>query len=214
MAIRILPDWPVLAVLAAVCLLCAPFLFGGQVLFWGLPLLQFFPWHQLVRDSLAAGYLPLWDPHLGMGAPLLANAQSALLYPPNWILLIVPIEFGQGWLVAFHLALAGWGMVRLTRAFGIGRFGQTVAGLAFALSGYLVARAWFLTINASVAWLPWIILAGEEFVRKPRRNAILALGGLLAMQWMAGHWQTAWYTGLLLAGWVTVRAWRRGSVMR
>jgi hypothetical protein len=186
--------------------LFAPILTGAQAVFWGLPLLQFYPWHELARGDLLAGFLPLWNPALGMGAPLLANAQSALLYPPNWILLLLPVEYGQGLLLVAHLLLAGIGMAKLSGSLGIGRFGQAVAGLAFLLSGYLAARAWFLTINASVAWLPWILWAGEKALRAERRWFSAPLLILLALQWLAGHWQTAWYTWLLLAGWLAVRA--------
>ncbi|MBN2085881.1 MAG: hypothetical protein JW748_11730 [Anaerolineales bacterium] len=209
---------PVYAVLTgALLLLFAPVLAGMQTIFWGLPLLQFFPWHELAKQSVLDGYLPLWNPMLGMGAPLLANAQSALLYPPNWVLIAVPVEYGQGLLMVAHLLWAGIGMAKLVRSLGIGRLGQAVGGLAFMLSGYLVARAWFLTINASVAWLPWIILAGENAGRQKRGLFSAPLALALCLQWLAGHWQTAWYTWLILAGWMAVRAfgarpfWRQAA---
>jgi hypothetical protein len=198
---------PVYAILAgALILLFAPVLAGVQTIFWGLPLLQFYPWHEFAKQAALGGFLPLWNPLLGMGAPLLANAQSALLYPPNWILLFIPVEYGQGLLMVAHLLWAGIGMVKLTRRLGIGRLGQALGGLAFMLSGYLAARAWFLTINASVAWLPWIILAGEDAGRQKRGLFSAPLAFALCLQWLAGHWQTAWYTWLLLAGWMAVRA--------
>lgn len=205
---------PLLAVLAAAMLLFWRLLFAGQVIFWGVPLLQFYPWRFLARALVAQGELPLWDPYLGMGAPLLANAQSALLYPPNWLLFVLPLDHAQGWLLAAHIVLGGWGMIRLARRLGIDSFGQAVAGLAFSLSAYPVARAGFLSINAALAWLPWIILAGERLVREERGSATL-LGLLLALQILAGHLQTSWYTWLLLAGWITARSlepgwsWRR-----
>jgi hypothetical protein len=202
--LQIEPPYWILA--AALIILFGPVLLGLQSIFWGLPLLQFFPWHETAKQAVLDGFLPLWNPGLGMGAPLLANAQSALLYPPNWLLLIVPVGYGQGLLMVAHLLLAGIGMVKLSRALGIGRLGQTVAGLAFMLSGYLAARAWFLSINASVAWLPWIVLAGEQAVRRERGVFSAPLALALCLQWLAGHWQTAWYTWLILAGWMAVRA--------
>jgi hypothetical protein len=201
---------PVYAVLAAVLfLLFAPILLGTQSIYWGLPLLQFYPWHETAKQTVLNGFLPLWNPLLGMGAPLLANAQSALLYPPNWLLLLVPVDYGQGVLMVAHLLWAGIGMVKLSRCLGIGRLGQAVAGLAFMLSGYLAARAWFLTINASAAWLPWIILAGEYAGRQKKGIFYAPLAFALCLQWLAGHWQTAWYTWWILAGWMAVRALAR-----
>jgi hypothetical protein len=207
-------DPPYWVLIAALVVLFWPILIGGQVIFWGLPMLQFYPWHWIARQDVLAGYLPLWNATMGMGAPLLANAQSALLYPPNWLLLILPLDLGQGWLMVAYLFLAGAGMVRLSRVLGIGRLGQTVAGLAFMLSGYLVARAWFLSINASVAWLPWIILAGELAWQREKKFFSARLTILLVLQWLAGHWQTAWYTWWLLVGWMFFRALSSRPVLK
>jgi len=57
--------------------------FAGEVLYWGVPLYQFYPWHTLVVEAIRSGHLPLWTDLLGNGTPLLANHQSATFYPPN-----------------------------------------------------------------------------------------------------------------------------------
>jgi hypothetical protein len=210
--LRIDPVYGIL--LAVLIILFGPVLLGVRAIYWGLPLLQFYPWHEIAKQSILGGFLPLWNPWLGMGAPLLANAQSALLYPPNWFLWIVPVEYGQGVLMVAHLLWAGIGMAKLSRTLGIGRLGQAAAGLAFMLSGYLAARAWFLTINASVAWLPWIILAGENACKKENGIFDIRLALVLCLQWLAGHWQTSWYTWLILAGWMGMRAFSNRPVWK
>lgn len=91
---RVDPAYGVLV--GALLILFWPVLAGARVIFWGLPLLQFYPWHEIAKQILLSGRLPLWNPWVGMGAPLLANAQSALLYPPNWLLLVLPVDYGQG----------------------------------------------------------------------------------------------------------------------
>lgn len=213
-------------------LLFVPALLAGRGLFWGTPLLQFTPWHSYAKQLLAAGQLPLWNPALGMGAPLLANYQSALLYPPNWSLLLLNVAWGQTLLVLLHLIWAGIGMALLARWLGLGRVAQTVAGLAYALSGYLITRAGFLSINAASAWLPWIVLAADRLLAAcltrtepeaggqagramvagqpgERLRAAGILAAALAMQWLSGHAQVAWYSLVLLAAWVAFRALSR-----
>src|SRR5262245_18281833 len=59
------------------------------------PVWQFVPWLRLVRRQLAAGELPLWNPHQDRVVPLLGNAQSALLSPLVWPLLLLGIA--PGW---------------------------------------------------------------------------------------------------------------------
>jgi len=79
-------------------------------MYWGTPLLQFYPWRRFALDAIRSGHLPLWNPYLGNGAPLIANHQSAVFYPPNWISLLLPLDYSLGWLAALHLIWAGTGM--------------------------------------------------------------------------------------------------------
>ncbi len=205
---------------AAPLILMAPVYAAGRAIFWGTPLLQFIPWWAAAAQMLAAGRLPLWNPLVGMGAPLLANYQSALLYPPTWSTLLAYALGGVGgmawWsgvLLALHLAWAAWGMARLAERVGVNPLAQIVAGLAYGLSGYLTARAGFLSINAATAWLPWVLCyAGAPIgLSADSRPNFLKLTGSLAMLLLAGHAQTAWY-GVLLAGvWSAFWAWRRAG---
>jgi len=205
-------------------LLLGPGLLQGKALFWGTPLLQFVPWRTFAREALRGGHLPLWNPLAGMGAPLLANYQSAIFYPPNMMLWILEPAAASTALVVLHLVWSGLGMTRLARRLEMNALGQAVAGIAFSLSGYLVARAGFLSINAAAAWLPWILLAGERLAAnlpaaasiRSRWAAVVPLALVLAMQWTAGHAQTAWHTLALLAVWMawrmmSLRSWRRAA---
>lgn len=180
-------------------------LIRGRALFWGAPLLQFTPWHTAAKEIAFLGHFPLWNPWLGMGAPLLANYQSALLYPPNWILLATDVSWGQTLLVLLHLIWAGFGMALLARSVRLGAFAQAIAGLAYGMSGYLVARSGFLSINAAAAWLPWILFAAEGLSQKPKPRTVALLGLVLGLQWLSGHAQIAWYTLILAAAWVAYR---------
>lgn len=206
--------WQRLMPFAALCgALAALFhrLLAGEVIFWGVPLLQFFPWRVMAFDALRAGRLPLWNPLVGNGAPLLANYQTAAFYPPNWLYLILPTEHAMGWVGLLHLLWAGLGMLVLLRRMGVGRLGQGVGALAFALSGYLVARFGFLTIVSAAAWLPWLVWAVDGLVGEgvsARRMAGLA--GIAAMLLLAGHAQTAFYSLTLAGAYAVWRAATRG----
>ncbi len=195
-------------------ILFSPLLFGGKALFWGTPALQFVPWWKLAWDAVLAGHLPLWNPLSGMGAPLLANYQSALLYPPTWMYFgfyawggLRAMAWAQALMVCLHLVWASVGMVALARRLGLGALAQTVSGLAFGLSGYLVARAWFASINATVAWLPWVLLFTLQVARRGARGDVIRLILTIAMLLLAGHAQTAWYTLLLAGTWAFYWGW-------
>jgi hypothetical protein len=210
------PEFPIIL---APFLLLAPVWLTGKALFWGTPSTQFVPWWVEAARQLQAGHIPLWNPGLGMGAPLLANYQSALFYPPTWLYIILyriggtpTLAWGMAPLVAAHLAWAGLGTARLVRSLGLGGLAQVVSGLAYGLSGYLVARSAFLSINAAAAWLPWILYGLVLVLRtkspqsssyfKPKSVWLTLLAFLFAVQLLAGHAQTAWYTLILSVLWV------------
>ncbi|MDW8327954.1 MAG: YfhO family protein [Anaerolineales bacterium] len=201
--------WPYLICGVAPALLFAPFLLGAQMFYWGTPLLQFYPWRFVALEAVRAGHLPLWNPWLGNGAPLLANYQSALLYPPNWLALLLPLDLSLNWLLVLHLVWTGAGMVTLARSLGYAPLGQAVAGLAFGMGQYAVARAGFYSINAALAWLPWVLWSADALLKpqspisnlQSRTGHALILSLCLALQLLAGHAQTTWYTWLLLAAW-------------
>ena len=55
------------------------------------PVWQFVPWVELAKRELAAGRLPLWNPHQEAGQPLFANGISGLASPLLWPALALPL---------------------------------------------------------------------------------------------------------------------------
>ncbi len=215
------------AIFIAPVLLLGPLLLRGQVLFWGTPALQFVPWWVYAWDSLRQGALPLWNPLSGMGAPLLANYQTAFFYPPNWILLgfaaiggplkgAAAVAWGYTFLAILHLAWAGLGMALLLRRLSFPWLGQIVGGLAFGLSGYVVARLGFFSMVWVAAWLPWVIYFADHVAclghpmeeEQVRFHLLPGLIVCVGMQLLAGHAQLAWYSLLLAGAWVTAGSLR------
>ncbi|MBC7815017.1 MAG: hypothetical protein H7175_27915, partial [Burkholderiales bacterium] len=94
MSDRLRFHWPLL-ILALTLVVVFYRLLLGEVFFWGLPTLQFYPWREYAFDLLRHGQLPLWNPYNGAGAPLFANYQSALLYPLNWPGYVLPLAWSM-----------------------------------------------------------------------------------------------------------------------
>lgn len=205
---------PYLPLVLVPIILFSPLIFGGKALFWGTPSLQFIPWWDWAWETIRDGYLPLWNPFVGMGAPLIANYQSALFYPPIWGYFLLHwmggaplMAWGQALFITFHLIVAGMGMAFLIRRLGGNELSQTVGGLSFSLSGYLVARAGFLSINAAAAWLPWMMVYAYLLSRKESFSRFSKLSLVIALQLLAGHAQTAYYSIILIVIWGFYWSW-------
>ena len=208
-----LNEHTILVVLIPPLILFLPIMFRGEALFWGTPILQFIPWRYLALETVLQGELPLWNPYSGMGSPLLANYQTAIFYPPNWLVFILGGLGGVTWLawshtivVIFHLFLAGWGMIKLSRRLGLSEIGQSICALAFSLSSYLIARSGFFTINATVAWLPWIAYLILPHKTRHSNHLIdsqtIKLAIVFAFLFLAGHAQTTFYIVIFSLAWV------------
>lgn len=190
--------WLPLGVLLAALIFLFYRILLGEVLFWGLPSLQFYPWRWLSFSQLRNGDIPFWNPYNGGGTPLLANYQSAVLYPPNWLYFLIPRPQTMGFIALLHVLLAGIGMWNLTGKLELSSFGRGVSLLCFALGSYLLGRLGsFPTANA-VTWIPWLFWACLRLMENRRRLDVGLLGLFTGLQLLSGHAQTSWYAFVAL----------------
>ncbi len=185
--------WPEIAIVVAVAFAFHPTLTGAahipyDIEFYHYPLLR------TVQEQLSSGTLPAWDPYSYGGIPLLANAQSAWLYPPHFILDGVLAVIGQPLtehaldvLAIVHVAIAGLGTSAVARGRRLGQAGAAFAGIFVVLNGETVAQAQHLGMVEAFAWLPLAILV----IDRMRENGItarriVALGALFALMITAG----------------------------
>jgi hypothetical protein len=178
---------------------------------------QVLPWFQVQAREWHAGRLPLWDPYLWAGQPLVGQAQPGAVYPLNWLLFLMPLENGHiaGWaltwyFVTIHLMAASFCYL-FCRSLGRSRAASLSAGVVFTLAGYLGNTAWPQMINGAV-WIPLVFLFQLRAGRSVRPVANAALSGMfLGIAFLSGHHQIPIYTALAWAGvWIYLLAKDRG----
>ena len=91
---------------------------------------QFQPWLIYASGEIRRGRFPLWNPHAFAGAPLLGNAQSALLFPLTWFAYLLPIHTALGAAAILKIVTAGLSMYWMLQVLDL----QPVAALAGALA--------------------------------------------------------------------------------
>jgi hypothetical protein len=179
---------------------------AGRIVARGDLLLYFYPLRDFAAEAARAGRLPLWNPYSFMGAPFLANPQTAVFYPPNLLLSWLPVERAVSWNIAAHLGIAALGAYALARrGFAVSHLAALAAGVAFGLGGYIGAQIEHLNQVQVLAWMPYVLLLVLRPTTSPssllRRAAALAL--LLALQITAGHTQSL-YISCVAAGLVAL----------
>ena len=199
---------PISVIIILPLILFWPLVFEGKVLYWGTPLLQFYPWRKLAVDMVRSGHVPLWNHYLGNGTPLAANLQSAVFYPLNLIYLVAPVEWAMGYSAVLHVILAGLFMYLYGRTIKLSRFASLVAALSYMFSGFLISRLGFLSMTSATPWLPLLFCLAERLVSKRHLSSVLLLGLAIGLQFLAGHAQL-WYYGLwAVAVYVLARSWQ------
>ncbi len=176
---------------------------------------QFLPWLEFGFRELRSGNLPLWNPHSFGGTPFLGAFESALLYPPNWLHLLLPPAPAVNLTVALHLALAGILTHAWCRRRGVSAEAALVGGAAYMFSAPLLLQlqAGHMPVLAGLAWVPGIFLCLEAWAQSRTRGWLLAGMGCVALQVLAGNPQIAYYTALLAGLRAAAAAWTYRSTV-
>ena len=173
--------------------------------------LHFLWWREFGFGELAQGNLALWNPHIFSGAPFFGNTQSALLYPPNWLFLALPLPQATNWNIALNAWLLGAFMYLWAWRRGLQPFAAFVSGalLMFCAPYFLHVPAGHLNILSALAWIPLLFLALDEWLAS--RRPIWCLIGMLAvaMQLLSGHPQYAYFAALAAGGYALLRLMER-----
>ena len=171
--------------------------------------LYFYPYKAYVAEALRSGRLPLWNPHLFMGAPLFANMQTAILYPLHWPFLWLPAPQQVAASIVLHVVLAGWGtLVYARRSLRLNWTGALTAAIVFALGGFLGAQVEHINQLNVIAWLPWAFLLLDMSVGGSQRLApTLGLGLVIALMILAGHAQATYICLVALGLYAMAGGW-------
>src|SRR5271156_1891868 len=158
---------------------------------------EFVAWRAYFADSLRSGHIPLWNPYTYGGQPFLGGFESAVLYPPNLLFVVMPLGPALNFSVFLHLILLGWGMQRWAAQRGLSPLAAGLAGLILPLSGAVFPHVYagHLSNLCTMAWAPWIFLGLETGARGDRRGWFLASAGV-CLQILAGHVQYVFYTAV------------------
>jgi hypothetical protein len=175
---------------------------------------QVLPWYQFQADAWHQGELPLWDPHVWAGQPLVGQLQPGAAYPPNWLLFLAPLKDGRvdpAWLNLDYILthfFAALFCYWLCQYLGRSRAASILAGAAFALSGVVGSVGWPQMLNGAI-WIPLIFLFLLRSIRgeRPLANAGIA-GAFLGVSFLSGHHQIPTFVGLMAAGLWIFEIWR------
>jgi O-antigen/teichoic acid export membrane protein len=165
-------------------------------------------WKQHIRETLAAGEIPLWNPKSFTGIPFLAGGQASTFYPLNILFYVLPLDAAYGWFTALQVAIAGACMYLFGRVLRLRALAACFGAVVYMFSGFLIVSVVFTMFVAAVPWLPLLLAVIEFIVRKQEEKGVHSFrpipyvtfgAGVIGLIVLAGHPELIYYT-LLVAG--------------
>ncbi|MBI5122242.1 YfhO family protein [Candidatus Roizmanbacteria bacterium] len=219
--------WPFIFLLLITVIYSFPYLFQGKIPFpssyiannlapWnrylphgpiknGIPDVpgEIFPMRSLMIDFWKNGIIPLWNPYVFSGTPLLANFQSAVFSPLNLLFGIFSKADAWSILVLLQPLLAGVFVYLLGRSLRLSRLASLFSGISFMFCGYLTVWGSYTTMGYTILFLPLVLYWIERFWTSQNdekdKKHILYLPLItitLAISFFSGHIQTWTYVFL------------------
>src|SRR3954467_8277231 len=176
--------------------------------------LQYEPVSTVARNSVRDGHLPLLNPSIYAGAPLLGDMQAALAFPLQWLMLPLGVSKAWGWIALLRLLIAGLGAYALARRLGAAWGGAMLAGLAYMLCGPNITWAQW-PLGTEFALFPWLLLATDRVRERPGPGRIAGLGAAVGLSVLGGHPETILWSSVFAGLYLLVRlAGERRSLWR
>ncbi len=209
--------WPLFFLLAITVVYSFPFLFQGKIPFpssyvannlapWnkylphgpvknGIPDVpgEIYPMRSLVIDFWQKGIVPLWNPYVFSGSPLLANFQSSVLSPFNLLFAVFSKVDAWSIIILLQPILAAIFVYLLAKSLKLSSLALLFSSVSFMFFGYLTVWGSYATMGVTLLFLPLALFLTEKYFTGWQRRYLLFLPLVLAVSFFSGHIQTWFY---------------------
>src|SRR3989339_1169621 len=158
--------WPYFAFAAVTLLFFFRFLDGLEIFAFKDLSRYFYPLRLLMVEQVKSGHIPLWNPYIFCGMPLLATLQICFFYPLSVVYYLIPYDLAFNYYIIIHYFIGASLMYLLMRHYSISKPASFLAGFIFAFSGYLLSVSCMNTTLSSVIWLPLLLLFWDRAIRE------------------------------------------------
>ncbi len=171
--------WAVLVLVAVPVLAFAVAAAVGHMSINGDNGIQNFPLRVLVAKDLRSGHLPLWDPYIWSGTPLLASFNAGAVYPLT--LLFAIMASLPAWVLTQIVlySVVSVGTFVLFRSSGRSVAAAMAAAASFSFAGFLSSQIGHVNAIEAAVWTPWLLFAVRKIAFSEHHRGLWA--GLLGI---------------------------------
>lgn len=169
----------------------APALLDQRLLGPGKGATLHLPLRAAVWSAWHRGEIPVWNPTIFSGTPLLASYHPGAFYPPMVLLSALPAFAAFQILVLFSLGATAVLTFLYLRRLGAHPVGAYFSGLSFALGPYLLGHLDDTATVVAAPMLPLVLLAAESHMNRWSLARAAGLAASLALLLLAGSPEAA-----------------------
>jgi hypothetical protein len=159
----------------------------------------YYPLKQYWAERVSQLQFPHWYPYDGLGQPYAGMLISGAFHPANLLYLLFPLGTALKLITLLSYVAALGGTYLFARLWGQGRGAALLAGLTYALCGYMVGISNNLLYLMAASTFPWALWGAERFLRAPSAGRAAATALPLCLILLSGDPQSfAMCNGMLL----------------
>lgn len=176
---------------------------------------QFYFFHDFAAQCWLRGEVPLWNPHVMLGVPFLAEGQASIFHPLSTLFLLLPTGAAMNAMILLSFLLGGLAFYAYLRAIDLGRaaavFGAAVWSFSSVPIGHIYAG--HANIVLALPALPFMLFCWHGYLRERRVGYLIWLAVGYASLHFAGYPQLTYIFSLFFLIYVVLHAvvHRRGG---
>lgn len=170
----------------------------------------FYPLKIYSTHFLKSGHIPLWNPLLFNGYPLLATFQSSVLNPFNAFFIYFKDTLAWTLFIAFQPLLSAIFMYLFLRQLKLSSAAGLLGAIAYAFSGFSLIWLEYGIHGYVMAYIPLLLYLSSKFIDSPRPVIWGVLSSVVvALQVFSGYPQITLYTLILIPIWAVFKNFRK-----
>lgn len=181
---------------------------GSDLLHFSYPYREFW-----ATEYLKKGKIPLWNPYIASGLPMLAEAQTGIFFPVTVVLYALfspPIAFN--WLIVSSFLFVALGTYAYARTIGLSRIASWFSAAVFSLSGFMVGHLRHVPILTALVPMPFFFVVVENILARATIGRTMLLAGLVSVSLLAGHYTTTYLMLFILTIYFLIRLGRSEDI--
>ncbi len=159
-----------------------------------------YPYKEFYAENLKKGEIVTWNPYVGSGTPILAEAQTGVFHPLNLLLFrFLPVPVAFNWRIILSFILLSITTYLYARTIKLSVAASFISAISFTFSGFMIGHLKHVPMLGALEMAPLAFLATEKIIfSKNKLFFSLLLSLLLALSVFAGHLTSTYLLALFL----------------